>query len=204
MSSYNRKRPGADDILPSRKQPSLDFSDLPTHLPNTQPTEAAPTAPDAGPSPPQKQSSKPEEPIFIEGTNITLQTDEDIANWIAERKKNWPSRNNIKAKLSQQPPPPPPADPAAPKKTVCKFFGMNKRCKFGAKCKNSHDSSSNRTVINGLPVVLPQRYKKELPEKESLFTKLVQRDLYKNENNIVLDFLLYLDSNGSIDRNAHV
>ncbi|CAK9437908.1 uncharacterized protein LODBEIA_P22860 [Lodderomyces beijingensis] len=36
--------------------------------------------------------------VRIPGTNITLETDEDIARWIAERKKNWPSSANIQRK----------------------------------------------------------------------------------------------------------
>ena len=36
--------------------------------------------------------------VKIPGTNITLQTEEDIAKWIEERKKNWPSAANLARK----------------------------------------------------------------------------------------------------------
>jgi hypothetical protein len=34
-------------------------------------------------------------PPPIEGTGIVLQTDEDIAKWIAERKSKWPSAERL-------------------------------------------------------------------------------------------------------------
>ena len=34
-------------------------------------------------------------PPPIEGTGIVLQTDEDIAKWIAERKSKWPSAKRL-------------------------------------------------------------------------------------------------------------
>ncbi|EDK43942.1 hypothetical protein LELG_02121 [Lodderomyces elongisporus NRRL YB-4239] len=36
--------------------------------------------------------------VKIPGTNITLQTEEDIAKWIEERKRNWPSAANLARK----------------------------------------------------------------------------------------------------------
>lgn len=39
-------------------------------------------------------------PVFIEGTGITLETDEDIAKWIAERKAKWPSAKRQAEKAS--------------------------------------------------------------------------------------------------------
>lgn len=153
-------------------------------------------------------------PIFIEGTSITLQTEEDIAKWIEERRKKWPTRKNIQEKQAQQQ-----SSTSAPKETtlprrqVCKFFSRNRKCKFGAKCKNSHElanttaqtpvRSGNIKVINGLKVAVPQRYSREMPTDKSsgsLFKKLVQRDLFENQNNDIMDFLLYLDARGIIDK----
>lgn len=42
-------------------------------------------------------------PPKIHGTNISLDTPEDIAAWIAERKKKWPSTTNIEKKVAQEP-----------------------------------------------------------------------------------------------------
>lgn len=38
--------------------------------------------------------------IAIEGTGIKLETEEDIAAWIAERKKKWPTRQRVAEKVS--------------------------------------------------------------------------------------------------------
>lgn len=53
------------------------FGDLPTHLPNTksQPLEV-------------KQFA----PVPLLGTNIVLSTPEDIEKWIAERRRNYPTK----------------------------------------------------------------------------------------------------------------
>lgn len=39
----------------------------------------------------------------IEGTGITLQTDEDIAKWVAERKSKWPSSKRLAEKVCSSP-----------------------------------------------------------------------------------------------------
>jgi hypothetical protein len=36
---------------------------------------------------------------MIQGTGITLQTEEDIAKWIAERKAKWPSAKRVAEKV---------------------------------------------------------------------------------------------------------
>lgn len=173
-----------------RHKPENDFSDLPTHLPNTAQQVVKPV----------EISEEPElkkEHIFIEGTNISLQTDEDIAKWIAERRKNWPTRRNVEQKLKEKqellPPKPTP--------NVCKFFSKTGRCKFGTKCKNLHEAAGT-TTINGLAVAIPQRYKQA--QDGLLYKKLVQRDLYEHENNVVIDFIEFLDAQKLIDREASV
>lgn len=157
-----------------------------------------------------EENGRRDEPVFIEGTNITLQTEEDIAAWIAERKKNWPTRRNIERKLAMKAgqqelaaKKPPAKGMEPPKKGLCKFFAKNNRCKFGARCKHLHEppKSTTATVINGIEVSIPKRYK-DSAEKGSLFTKLVQRDLYANENDFVLSFLQYLNSKHMIDADA--
>lgn len=153
----------------------------------------------------QPVAAKPAEPIYIEGTSISLQTDEDIAKWIEERKKNWPTRKNIAAKAqrlllmsaSQ------PQKSSKPNKPVCRFFAKSGRCKFGNKCKNSHESTTDKsaTVINGITVKVPQRYKNNA-SGGSLFKNLVQRDIFQNENELVLDFVKYLQTKSMIDLNV--
>lgn len=208
MNNHLRgKRPfGGSSDFPS-KRTNADFSDLPTHVPNSAPPLQL------GLGAPQPlvaatlREAPPKEPIFIEGTTISLQTEEDIANWIAERKKNWPTRKNVEAKQEKMA-----AAPAAEKpqkQAVCKFFARNKKCKFGAKCKNVHEAATGSSTqglrrINGIDVVIPQRYSGSVSERTSLFTKLVQRDLYEHENNVVIDFLRYLELQGLVDQNESI
>lgn len=207
------KRSGTQ-LTDLEKRPKLDlFEDLPTHLPNTTPTTAPKTDLDVV----EEVHTKKSEPIFIEGTTITLQTEEDIAKWIEERRKNWPTRKNIENKKAQLElkavAEVPKETPLGHKKQVCKFYARNGKCKFGAKCKNSHEvansgghnrSGGNVKSINGIKVNIPQRYTREASEATSgsLFKKLVQRDLFENQNNAVMDFVLYLDAQGIIDRDT--
>lgn len=39
--------------------------------------------------------------VAIEGTGIRLETEEDIAAWIAERKKKWPTRERVAEKVGR-------------------------------------------------------------------------------------------------------
>lgn len=198
---------------PAPKRPRVaDFSDLPTHLPNT--GSVSPPARDIERSPEEQEHEVKEkevavtkEPIYIEGTTITLQTEEDIAKWIEERRKNWPTRKNVelKSKREQEIKPQEPEKPQT--KQVCKFYARNKKCKFGNKCRNVHETSKGSgslTTINGLQVAVPQRYKKEISGTGSLYKNLVQRELYEHENNVIIDFLQYLDKNNLIDRDASI
>lgn len=181
-----------------------DLADLPIHLPNQETP-----VPESNDAPILEEEPTNKDPTFIEGTNIILRTDEDIAQWIAERKRHWPTKQNIeekKRKLQSTPEEPPSSSSSS--KNVCRFFARNRKCRYGNKCKNLHQTGSNHTsnssstkVINGLTVSIPQRYKNELPPDIhlSLYKKLVQRDLYENENDLVLDFVQYLDSKGVID-----
>lgn len=178
--------------------------DLPTHLPNL----ASP--PSQPPIVEKKEPEKPaEEPIFIEGTTISLQTEEDIAKWIEERKKNWPTRKNVEAKLKQQQERKEEKPEKPKRQNICRFFAKNKKCRFGNKCKNLHEaanlplSNSKVQIINGIEVAVPQRYKNDPSNNKSFYKKLVQRDLYEHENNKVLDFLLWLDQQGKIDHDVN-
>lgn len=217
-----RARAGENPLNVKKQKFASALADLPTHLPNQ---VSAPSRPSPKLQEPQVQEEPsdsapdrphvPGEPIFIEGTSIVLQTDEDIAKWIEERKKNWPTRKNVEAKLKNQQEKNETAKPEqkGPRKlNVCKFFARNRKCRFGNKCKNLHEASnhpqsnnnSRVKVINGLEVAVPQRYKNDpASNNKSFYKKLVQRDLYEHENNKVLDFLLYLDSQGKINHDVN-
>lgn len=156
---------------------------------------------------------------YIPGTTISLQTDEDIAKWIEERKKKWPTNKRIEEKKLQAKPEKRPNDtanvPANKKqKAICRFYQQNKRCKFGNKCKNlhetqstTHSSTGSTKMINGVATLIPKRFTNDqyLSEKDnSLYKMLVQKDLYEHENEMVLDFIQYLDDHKLIDHNVSI
>ncbi|KAI5966072.1 hypothetical protein CANMA_003318 [Candida margitis] len=151
----------------------MDFLfDLPTHLPNETPesstTEVNPElqpaitnkgVQDVQETPindsPGSSSNATKKAVAIPGTNITLQTEEDIAKWIEERKKNWPTKANVerkqqlkeaKRKLHQQNTRSKrPLDGNGTQennkrsKTICRFFQQYGKCKYGNNCKNIHE-----------------------------------------------------------------
>lgn len=56
-------------------------------------------------------------------------------------------------------------------------------------------------TINDIPVSIPQRFKND-GSQSSLFRKLVQKDHFENENEKVLDFILYLQLQNLVDHNV--
>ncbi|ODV66827.1 hypothetical protein HYPBUDRAFT_152878 [Hyphopichia burtonii NRRL Y-1933] len=189
---------------------------LPTHLPN----EEAET-PEPRPQPkPESDPSDDEQVTLIPGTNISLQTDEDIAKWIEERKKKWPTNRRVQEKQQQQqlllPAKRLAADdqPKKKQKTVCRFYQQHKRCKFGNQCSFVHEtqqskpSSGSTKMLNGIEINVPKRFTNEMyvnpATNSSLYKMLVQRDLYLNQNEIVLDFIEYLYDKGLIDENVNL
>lgn len=218
------------------------LSDLPTYLPNTSSGDAFPaienktlienslitsevTTRDSDDDDADAEEGSKVFNGFIPGTTISLQTDEDIAKWIEERKKRWPTDKRIEEKkLAEKPQKRPNNDAASPpakkQKAICRFYQQNKRCKFGNKCKNLHEAASSSTstssagstkMINGVPVLIPKRFTNELYLKEkdgangsSLYKMLVQKDLYEHENEAVLDFIQYLDEHNLIDHDVSI
>lgn len=54
-------------------------------------------------------------PPRIQGTTISLDTPEDIAKWIAERKKRWPTAANVEKNKFERPVPSSSSSPSAPR-----------------------------------------------------------------------------------------
>lgn len=218
-----------------------DILDLPTYLPNSLPeddlnkTVPAADKNDASISrleqvaeenPVSDEESKPSSnPVFIPGTTIKLETEEDIQKWIAERKKNWPSRNNIERKRQQmleQSQDNSNDSVQEPKKrklvdeqqtntnnqkrprNICRFFQQHGTCRFGNKCKNIHEKESDYKIINNIKVKVPKNFENPYynphnsSEKSSLYKMLVKKDQLELENNQFIDFLFYLDKKGLI------
>ncbi|EGW31499.1 uncharacterized protein SPAPADRAFT_154739 [Spathaspora passalidarum NRRL Y-27907] len=203
-------------------------NELPTHLPN-QPTHTEPVQEPTEDILDEEQQAKPNpnEPIYIPGTNITLQTEEDIAKWIEERKKKWPSKQVVAKKLEQKQseiqqkedrkrPAESKEAPGKRTKAVCRFYQQNKKCKFGNKCKNLHVIEANplaghelthyKRTVNGIPVLIPKLYSNRThntPSKSSLFKHLISRD-QSVENDQIIEFIKFLDKQGLIDHNVHI
>lgn len=204
------------DETPVQKQ-DYDVGDLPTHLPNST-TDGTEGMTEEHVSEDEEivlkqtlgepKANSDQEPVFISGTNITLETEEDINKWIEERKKKWPSRSNVEAKekIRQEQQQEPSAintkkrsgtssdlQAAKKSKNVCKFYQNHRRCKFGNKCKNVHEggsgagsssTSSNTKIINNMPVVIPQRFKNEMyvNEKDSNTHSLLFKMLVQKDH----------------------
>ncbi|KAL6452739.1 hypothetical protein SBY92_000079 [Candida maltosa Xu316] len=208
--------------------------DLPTHLPNESPSIPPPkpstdsVVEETIEDDDEEQRAKTSGPVVIQGTNITLQTEEDIAKWIEERKKNWPSKTNVDRKkraieekeeenksTEQQ-------QPSKKRKinNVCQFYRLHKKCKFGNKCKNLHEDPVNvnavtssynelthyRKFINDIPVLIPKLYSNRTEntqvKKSSLFKHLVTRDQMVNENEQILEFIKYLEEKKLINHSV--
>lgn len=118
-----------------------------------------------------------------------LELSKDVQSWIAERRKNWPTRERTKRKLDTQPLYSLVKDHSVVKKPskVCKFF-LRGNCRAGDNCRFLHTSDYPRVY---------KRY--ETPLRESLFKKLVQRD-YDHEDEPVLDFVIYLLDSGHLSK----
>lgn len=151
-------------------------------------------------------------PIPIPGTSIVLNTDEDIAKWIEERKKNWPSKRRMEEKQNE-----------APKKRVFddadnENSSSNKKqkryCKFFIKgnCRNQHCPNlheipikpiqNNKLVYHhGLPINIPERYSKSVNSGKSLHNLVIEHDHYKFENDKVLKLIENLVQGGYIKSN---
>ncbi|KAI5959601.1 uncharacterized protein KGF55_005245 [Candida pseudojiufengensis] len=241
------------------------LEDLPTYLPNQESNEQ-----DKVNNQSQNQSShsipfeskvkdndefqtkqKPEEklakfykPVKIPGTNITLQTEEDIAKWIEERKKNWPSKSNIEKKEQikaekrkkyqdnttsigqtkrklEESNQNESSNSNKRSRNICRHFQQFKKCKFGTKCKNLHeipndpnpiasnfknDLTHTKRKLNGITILVPKLYSNRTENtptsKSSLFKHLITQDQAQNENQLVLDFIKYLDEKGLINHDV--
>ncbi|KAK9237308.1 nuclear fragile X mental retardation-interacting protein 1-domain-containing protein [Lipomyces kononenkoae] len=149
----------------------------------------------------------------IPGTTISLQTEEDIAKWINERKKNWPTVKRIQEKEEELRRKQAEAEEARKAKgkfqeektnqestmfakgNICKFFAKTGRCNRGSKCPFSHERLAN--TGSALNTKKYKRYGR--PQKMPLFKRLVQND-WDKENEKILDFVSYLVDIGVVSK----
>ncbi|KAK9454170.1 nuclear fragile X mental retardation-interacting protein 1-domain-containing protein [Dipodascopsis uninucleata] len=141
--------------------------------------------------------------ITIPGTNISLQTQEDIAKWISERRKNWPSVKRMEEKAKEEEEKKQRLSDAkemgsnrsatdqssmAIASNICKYYWKNGRCNRGDRCSFKHEQPLGSFKI----------YKRfEKPKSMSLFKRLVQND-WDQENDRILDFIIYLVETGKV------
>ncbi|ODV87008.1 hypothetical protein CANARDRAFT_195439 [[Candida] arabinofermentans NRRL YB-2248] len=97
--------------------------------------------------------------IPIQGTNIVLESEEDIKKWIEERKKNWPTDKRIQARkeelereqklMKTMTPSSSSTNQSNSNKRICKFWQKNKKCRHGSSCKFLHSVDGDDTTTTG-------------------------------------------------------
>lgn len=139
-------------------------------------------------------------PVPIQGTSLVLVTPEDIENWRAERRLNWPTSKRVleRQQLEQEHKQKKQKTnaPAQPRK--CTFFAKSGKCKFGDKCRFSHEKSTGtKTAASAEPTSkVYKRY--QAPKKMPLYKKLFRTDVMQ-ENETLLAFIKHLNERGLLD-----
>lgn len=118
----------------------------------------------------------------------------NIQEWIAARRKNWPTaertqarQNTTEAAADAQP------DQAARPVKICRYFARGK-CRSGDACRFAH--TDPREPRKQQPTI----YKRfEPPVRNSLFVKLMQTD-HDGEDVRILSFIAELDAAGKLDK----
>lgn len=115
---------------------------------------------------------------------------ENVEDWIAQRKKNWPSSKRIQEKKDQERSQENSASgsthgsgPPAAKKRPCRYFAAKGACRLGDKCPFTHEKKFQRFEGAG---------------KSALFKRLVQADM-SEENEQILSFISLLKRHGYLD-----
>ncbi len=155
-----------DEVLEDSPPEEVSSSAIQTNENGYTLSRTAATIPTIVVNQPVQQSSPQKDVPTVPGTGITLQTPEEIAAWIEERKTRWPTQSRVEESLKQK-------DEQRSKEAsfrkmvgdtgerqrTCKFFAKSGKCKNGDKCTFQHTS-------NG-------RSEKTLARKRSLFAKVV-------------------------------
>ncbi|QPG72924.1 hypothetical protein FOA43_000228 [Brettanomyces nanus] len=166
-----------------------------------------------------------EKNVSIQGTNIILESDEDIQKWVQERRKNWPTSRRIKEKQKQRTEEmrilaassADSADSAnslqyssgaSSNRRICRYWQSTGRCRNGSKCKFLHEVRCNNGVrhlpnhkikiIHGVPVQIPQRFSPMVNKGKSLTSLLMESDHLKDENLKLLDVFENIVKSGLI------
>lgn len=117
---------------------------------------------------------------------------ENIEDWIAQRRKNWPSNKRVQEKKDQENRNHTRSESgavsgselqAAAKKRPCRYFAAKGTCRLGDKCTFSHEKKFQRFEGAG---------------KSALFKRLLQADM-SEENEQILSFIELLNRHGYLE-----
>ncbi|ESX02970.1 hypothetical protein KL918_002256 [Ogataea parapolymorpha] len=142
--------------------------------------------------------------IAIPGTNIVLDSEEDIQKWIEERRKNWPTNKRVQEKKSLQKEQTQPKPNEPRNRRVCRFWQNSRNCKNGAKCRFLHESGPQRPrqlpnhkvkQIQGLSVQIPQRFTPLVHKGRSLHNLVAEREMLDENVKLLGIFKKLIDNN---------
>ncbi|GME73117.1 unnamed protein product [Ambrosiozyma monospora] len=152
--------------------------------------------------------------IAITGTNIVLDSPEDIEIWIKERKKNYPTDQRMKEKQEEKEKEKEVlktlttggfGEAAQGRGRICKYFQTNGSCRNGDKCKFRHVKgpvvkplpNHKLKILHGIPVQIPQRFTPLV--SKNLHSQLIESDRLNNENKKLLPLFELIVKNTQMD-----
>ncbi|KAG7839721.1 hypothetical protein KL942_003332 [Ogataea angusta] len=142
--------------------------------------------------------------IAIPGTNIVLESEEDIRKWIEERRKNWPTNKRVQEKQSMQKEQTQTKANEPRNRRVCRFWQNSRNCKNGAKCRFLHESGPQRPrqlpnhkvkQIQGFSVQIPQRFTPLVHKGRSLHNLVAEREMLDENVKLLGIFKKLIDNN---------
>ncbi len=141
---------------------------------------------------PEPKRSRPDG--SLEKVNpAVLAAAQNVQEWIAARRKNWPTTERTQERQSAGEPvaDTKAAQPPRPPK-ICRYFARGK-CRSGDTCRFAH-------VDAAAAAARPTIYKRfEPPVRSSLFVKLMQTD-HDGEDARILSLIAELDAAGKLDK----
>jgi len=218
--------PSAVKKKPLSSKPSENSSNNSNNKPSTSHLKANPPQlwkrqePYTLKPPPQTPKQPSRDVVVVEpnsNSKISLNTEQEIQAWIAERKRRWPTEARVQAKKEleekqrkerqakadsnnniQNKPPSTGGNKSKQQRTpgTCRHF-LAGRC-HNANCRFLHPSPDQIQQKQGQTAAAGKVYKLyEAPKKMPLFKMLVQNDL-NDENKKVMSFIEYLCNNNVI------
>lgn len=199
----------APEVASSKKQTINKFTTLPKQTAKPKPKQIQKQKQKPKPQAPQINSESEHESDSddldeegkhaIQGTNIVLDSPEDIQRWIEERRKNWPTTKRVSEKSSQ-------LLKSTPTTTnICRYFQRTGKCRMGDKCKYSHNivkalANHKVKIVNGINIQVPQRFTPLTNGGKSLNSLLFEGEHFKDQNVEILSVLQKLAEGGHLPK----